>query len=528
VLLALAPSSVLLGASQYMTADVAPMPLLWIPPLVLYLLTFVLAFSRRLHVPARVAGVLLAVAALAVAAIFPITNLSIPIRLSVHLAAVFATGLSCHARLAEDRPSPEHLTSFYLLTALGGVLGGVLNAVLAPALFVTIAEYPIALVLACLLRLPPGRATRADAKFATMPLAPVLDLAIPAFLLVAAVALRYAAPSVTPLLRFTALGIPTWLLFFRPFGFALSLVAVLVAVWNPPLPGQHLLYAARTYFGIHRVVEVEPPPLQIVYSSGESRKVEVHSYHALGHGTTIHGVQIPDPEMSTIATAYYHRTGPAGQVFEALGDRPALGRVGVIGLGAGTLSAYGKPGRRFVFFEIDPEVARIARDPRCFTFLRDSRSEIEIRIGDGRAEVAKLPDASLGLIVVDAFSSDAIPVHLITREAVELYLRKLEPEGLVLFHLTNDHLDLVSVLDAIAAELSISGLAQNDFSAGLREQLECKLASVWVALARRADSFGPLASDARWEHLPRAAAAGRTSRPWTDDYSNLVGAFRHH
>ncbi|MBZ5640014.1 MAG: fused MFS/spermidine synthase [Acidobacteriia bacterium] len=530
VLLAFAPSSVLLAATQYMTTDVAAVPLLWVVPLALYLLTFILAFSPRVLIPRRAAGYALGALTVALAAgiRFNFLDVPLPLLLVGHLAAVLLAGLVCHAGLAESRPTTDHLTEFYLLVGLGGALGGVFNALIAPLLFDSIAEYPLALILACALRPAPASAGGAGERRGRLAGA-VLDLATLGSLAVVAVGLEAAVPSLRAALRFAIVAVPCLALIAVPRRMALGLVALMLPAWFQLNPGAALLHAARTFYGVHRVLMIQPPPIRTRDAAGQVRSFEMKPYHLLQHGTTGHGIQYPDPELASIPTAYYHRSGPIGQVFAAFDGGGRLDRAAMIGLGAGTLAAYGRPGRRFTFIEIDPEVVRIARDPALFTYLRDSKAEVDVVVGDGRTEIARLPDGSQGLVVVDAFSSDSIPVHMITREAIELYMTKLRPDGLLALHLTNEYLDLTAVIDSIALDLRLSGLAQDDGRATTEEQLERKMPSTWAVLARDVDALGPLAADPRWERLPRRPnAPPDPAYLWTDEFSNLVGVLRRH
>ena len=213
--------------------------------------------------------------------------------------------------------------------------------------------------------------------------------------------------------------------------------------------------------------------------------------------------------------SYYSRRGPIGQVFAELG--PRLHDVGAIGLGSGSLAAYGRPGERFTFYELDPAVARIASNPRWFTFLHDSRAAVRIVVGDGRLKLATAPDRAYDLVVLDAFSSDAVPVHLLTREAMELDLRKLRPDGLLAFHVTNRYLDLEPVVAGVARSLGLVGLTQTHRVSAVEERSGAR-SSHWIVLARTRRALGPLAHDRRWRPLE--------SRPglpvWTDQFSNIL------
>jgi hypothetical protein len=299
--------------------------------------------------------------------------------------------------------------------------------------------------------------------------------------------------------------------------FAVALSALSVLCWSHGRDPDATLHVERTFFGVHRVHRRYGPALVDPVRRVRTRVL----YDALYHGNTRHGTQALDPRFRRVATSYYHRTGPMGRVFEVLGTGPRLDRVAVVGLGVGTLAAYGRPGQTMTFYEIDPAVVRIASDTRLFTYLAESRAAIELVVGDGRLSLEKAPPGTYGLIVVDAFSSDSIPIHLLTREAVALYLDKLHPRGVLALHVTNLYLDLVPVVEALAFDLGLSGIARADEVTTPQEMLEGKDASSWVLLARDEAALAPLRSAIPGEKLPWAGNADRAPYRWTDGFSNL-------
>ena len=517
VLLAFVPSSAMLGATQYITTDLAAIPLLWVLPLTVYLLTFILSFSRRRWIAARWSSAALAVLVVGVALSFWIPVPWLLLILSLHLLTLLAVGLVCHGRLASDRPPPERLTEFYLLIGTGGLLGGIFNALLAPLLFRSVVEYPFALLLACLLRPGPwGRSGSRESASARW-----LDLAFPAGVALVAVAMSLfvggTSPSTPLALVFLGAAVPAALVLLsisRPLRFALGLLVLLVAGWAQARSSGPVLLVERTFFGVNKVVRFE------------SKSSELPPFHSLYNGTTKHGLQIVDERLRLWPTLYFHPAGPIGHVFRSLQDVPNL-RVAVIGLGAGTLAAYGRPGQRFTFYEIDPAVVEIARDPRYFTYLSDCRADSEIIVGDGRLQLARAPDGGYGLIIMDAFSSDAVPVHLITREAVEMYFRKLSPDGLLVVNLTNSYMNLVPVLDAIASALDVSGLVWRDRAVTRDQFLQAKTPSTWAVLGRDRSSLAALAFPKESRRLPRVPGVPPEAEfLWTDDYSNLFALLR--
>ena len=541
IALAFLPSSATLGVTQYLTTDVAVFPLLWVLPLALYLLTFVLAFSGKVRIPRTAWSVALAVlAAGAVGVFWTFYRPEIGLLLVLHPLLVFVIGMVCHGRLADDRPAASRLTTFYLLLALGGVLGGVFNALVAPLVFRTVLEYPLAVLAACLFLEPSAPAAenaasnkrRSAAAGILGPLArhrwPILTPPALLFLaLVMQTIVLNAHLKSSAIVFGLQAGVPCAALLLarrRPVAFVLGL-AVLFGMAQTRF-ADRTLYGERTFFGVLRVSERSGPTFAENGADGQRREFRV-LYHALVHGSTRHGMQSLDPRWRRTPNTYFHPTGPIGQVFGAFGEGDRLDHIAVIGLGAGTLAAYGKPGRTFTFYEIDPAVVRIASDPRWFTYLADSASRCEFVTGDGRMTIARAPEGAYGLIVVDAFSSDAIPTHLLTREAIALYVRKLKPGGILALHLTNQNLDLVPVVEALAADAGLAARVNDDDLGGAKEAVEGKEISTWAILARSENDLGLFAQALRWKPIPSSPGAPPHRRYlWTDDYVNLLATLK--
>jgi len=292
----------------------------------------------------------------------------------------------------------------------------------------------------------------------------------------------------------------------RPLRFALSIAGVLAACSAVPGYEQDpTLCVERNFFGIHRV-SLDP--------TGE--------YHWLSHGNTLHGIQHVDPLQRDEPLAYFTRSGPLGQAFAALDDSLKQ-RVGVIGLGAGSLSSYGTRGERWTFYEIDPEVEEIARDRRYFTFLKDSPANVDVVLGDARLSLQQADDGQFGVLIMDAYTSDTIPLHLITREALALYLRKLAPDGVLIFHISNRHLRLEQVLGALAQDAGLTCMAQSEAVKNNTSELLTtgKIASKWVVMARQPSTLARLKADPRWQEPPPRLQA----RLWTDDYASVFSVF---
>jgi hypothetical protein len=526
--LAFVPSSGFLAVTQYMSTDVAVFPLLWVLPLAVYLLTMILAFSGKW--PLRWSSVGLAVTVTGVVAAFWAFRRPYPwVLFLLHPLALFFLGMVCHGRLARARPSPSRLTEFYLWIALGGAMGGVFNTFVAPACFNSIAEYPLLLLLGCLVRPAVGSdSTKPRARRAWL-----ADLALPVALLlvvgIIASGSRNFDLTDAAVLLVVQVGIPCVLLLSflrRPLRFALGVAVLLVAAYAQTSAGGDVLLARRDFFGVHKVVLRQGPGIDSVDLHGKTVSSGV-PFHFLYDGTTRHGSQAVAEPLRSEPTSYYHRTGPLGEIFRASGGPGRMNRIAVVGLGAGALAAYGRPGRSITFYEIDPLVAAIARDDRLFTYLRDGLGTIEIKIGDGRAELARAPDGAYDVIVLDAFSSDAVPVHLMTREAVALYFRKLAPDGLLLAHVTNQHLDLEPVFHAIAAELRLRGRSKLDRVTSIQELEQGKDRSQWIALARSEAPLGAIGADPEWLAVPLHPDAPADRRfLWTDDYSSVLRVLR--
>jgi SAM-dependent methyltransferase len=453
VALAFVPSSLMLGVTTHVSTDIAAIPLFWTVPLAVYLATFVVAFARTSRTPPRVVTLLAAV--LSVVVLLVVTQVwdaTVWQSVAVDLALLAAAGLAAHGRLAATRPAPEHLTGFYLLVSLGGALGGLLNGLLAPVVLDRSLEYPLVVCLVPLLAVgvfgPPGRARMRGQRLRRVP---VLVL------------------RATPVLA----------------------VVLLVVLGVYEDRRGDVLVRERTFFGSYLV-------------SGDDEE------RVLQHGTTAHGWEELTGDWVGEPTSYYTRSGPIGDVMTAYDGTSLLDRTAYVGLGVGTLAAYGEPGRRMDFFEIDPAVVDLARSQ--FGFLGRSEADVRITVGDGRLSLEKAPDATYGLIVLDAFSSDAIPAHLLTEEALRSYRSKLAPGGLLAVHVTNRHLDLVPVVAAEADELGMAAVVREDGVAP-----DPASVSTWVVLARRQGDLDRLLTRPGWE----PAVAGDT-RGWTDDYSSLV------
>jgi SAM-dependent methyltransferase len=508
--LAALPSSLMLGVTSYITTDVASAPFLWVAPLALYLFTFVIAFSARPAIPPGAALFLQAAFAPACAALLPFAAAPLALQFAAHLGAFFFTALMCHQALAARRPPPEQLTEFYFWMSFGGVLGGAFNAFLAPAIFDNIWEYPIVLVLAGLVR-PPGPDRPPARAWVMLGLGVATSLAA---MVVATFRWRFPAGGVVgdvdlfelvTIALLTAAAIAAFRLRADGRMFC-AVLAVLSLGANGASERALTTHSWRSFFGVLRISEARAAAL-----GGRVRM--------LSHGTTLHGAEALNPAFRCRPLVYYTPGTPIGQVLGTLEDhRPSL-RMGVVGLGTGSVAAYVRPADRLTFFEIDPLVVRIATDPRYFAYTsRCARGPVDYVLGDARLGLGREPPAAFDVLLIDAFSSDATPTHLLTLEAVRGYLRELRPGGVLVLHLSNRHLDLIGPAEAVAHAAGASALLQ-------RHRVQPGQGGGWesaedaVLVARDRATLAPFAADPRWR-----PADPKGVRPWTDDYVNLPGA----
>jgi hypothetical protein len=408
----------------------------------------------------------------------------------------------CHNQLAADRPAASHLAEFYLWFSLGGVLGGIFNAMVAPMIFRSVVEYPLVILLACLL-LPPNQTAVLNAR------ARRLDLAFPVLIFLLTFGLGWLADKVAPAkvggLLFV-LAIPLFLSYplrKRPLRFALSLGAVMVGAGFVTGASTHTMHSERNFFGVLRVIGDQ--------SSG---------LHSFLHGSTVHGRQSTDPARRCEPLSYYHREGPLGRIFARAENLSPNPRVAIVGLGAGATASYARANERWTFYEINPAVVSVARTTEYFTYLTDcAKAPMEVVLGDARLKLRNAPDAGYDLIVLDAFSSDSIPLHLVTQEALDLYLSKLAPSGLLVFHISNRNLDLTPVLGGLAKSRGLTALSLLDLAPS---QPNGKDPSHWVALAHDSKDLGTLVN----EPDARVLKDADSTQVWTDDFSNIVSVFK--
>ena len=564
VYLAFVPSSILLGVTSYITTDVVSLPLLWVLPLALYLITMIIAFGAHAERAVKdltrpmvilIIGAMVLLMANEMHAEGPMILIVI-----VELLLLTAIGVVCHGRLALDRPDATHLTEFYLLMSVGGALGGLFNGIFAPLVFSTNLEYPIALVLA-LTVLPWSTDLAALSKDRATQIRLVRRIALPVLSMVYIfLMMRFGqewserlfklvkgeemgAVQVNMTLVMMIASVPPLLVYLaRKDGFACALTMLfpMIAIQYNTISETNTLYRARTFYGIHEVTE------QVLYDGAHDRLVKIHVIH---HGTTIHGIQYLEPDLELEPLGYYHFNGPCGMIMNTIKSmRPQGARIGIMGLGSGAIAAHGREQDSITFFEIDPEVEAIARDTELFTFLEKAPAQIEVRLGDGRKLIQETEDAGepkFDLIHADAFSSDSIPTHLLTKEAINLYFDRLEDDGMVVLHISNRYLDLAPLVYELAMETTgIPPIILEDADVPEEQQLY-RFASIWMVLVKDPYTGIEIAERAldqareRYPHITDPDQLQKLSmggvyipaeenrvRVWTDDYSNIISLIK--
>src|SRR4051812_40390105 len=508
IFLAAVPSGLLIAVTAHISTDVAAAPLLWVLPLSLYLLTWVLVFQSRPLLPHKWVLMLQPLAISGVIVLLAVGGeQNLLLTLGGHQLCFFVIAMACHGELARTRPAAKYLTGFYVALSFGGMVGGLFAGLIAPFTFSWVAEYPILLALAALCR-PRGdeRLRRWSAWY---------------WPFLAVVALALIAPSYfggkfmtwLDLHRVWMIGAVGALAVLLAAGFnadrwkvfATVVLALLLIRAYPADDGR--VETVRSFFGVHKIV---------VTPRGQ--------YHVLMHGTTIHGAQKFKNVDGTPVTGrpepitYYYKDGGIGQAITAIRERKGEPlRVAVIGLGAGTLTCASKPSESWKFFEIDQTMVDTARDPKYFSYIGNCEPDLKPVIGDARLTFAKEPDGAYDLIIVDAYSSDAIPIHLATREAMAIYKEKLAPQGAVLMHISNRHLELASVVVGIADANDLKSWV-GDIEVNRDD--EYIFTTKVVVSAREEEDVGNLASSDDWA----LTEPDQRQRVWTDDYSNVLGA----
>jgi spermidine synthase len=510
-LLAAVPSGLILSTTLHLTTDIVAMPLLWVAPLGAYLLSFTVAFASKRNAADAIRRAAPIVLLIAGCGLFVHGGALVFVFAAVAIVNLFTISVALHSRLFESRPEPRYLTLFYLTMSVGGALGGLFCALIAPLIFNWTYEHLLLLVVAaCLLAAgnPFDRLARlwaADRRSRRLTL-------VGAPLLIAVAVLGSVVPAL-------AVPIASKLILYG------ILAAGIAAIGNPPLFAAALT-ALLLYAGAWSQLELSVTPGKMTRSFFGVYAVRTDpGRRILYHGTTIHGIEnIGSAARERMATTYYATRSGIGLAMTA---SPALfgdhARIGIVGLGTGTLACYARPGQQWTFYEIDPAIEGIATDPSRFAFLSRCLPHPNIVIGDARLTLEHSPPAGKELLVVDAFSSDAIPMHLLTREAFSVYGRNLTGSGLLMVHISNRYLDLEPVIAAAAAAggwtAAVRYYVPSDASFQHNEA-----PSKWIALSRDPATMHKLVALSHQQWRPLRPRPGFGS--WTDDYASLLPLIR--
>ena len=511
--LAAVPSGLLVAVTVHISTDVAAAPLLWIAPLSLYLLTWVVVFQRRPLIRHEFILRMQPVAIFWVIVVLLLASLhQLMVTLAGHLIGFFIIAMAAHGELARRRPAAAYLTTFYIALSAGGMIGGLFAGLLAPHLFTWVAEYPILLGLAVLCR---PWSKQQWTPFQTALWLAVLAAAV--VLLAPKLVFGWAPPDEA----------------FRTIDWAVLAAATagtLLMLGHQPFKAAVMIGAALTMMHIYPDAAIRAETIRSFYGVHKIFDTQDGQYRVLMHGTTIHGAQQLTAADGTPLTgrpepiSYYHQGSPmaqavrAARALKAVREPGAPLRVGVIGLGAGSLACLSEPGEAWRFFEIDPAVVGFARDTPRFTFVRDCAPQAEMVIGDARLTMAREPEGRFDIIIVDAYSSDAIPIHLSTREAMALYKSRLADTGLVVMHVSNRHLELASVVAGIA---DANGMETWHYDAGYDGgDGSYSFTSEVVVAAKTPEAVAGLVAAKGWEQI----GPDPDQSVWSDDYSNIVGA----
>ena len=494
--LAFVPSSLMLAVTSKMTTDLGAVPLVWVIPLALYLLSFVLAFSQRGMFTGmwfNQVGQLVTVAALCLFVGVAGSHLS-TVAIGFLVLSFFVLAIWCHQRLYQARPATKHLTAFYVTMSVGGALGGLFNSIIGPTLFADHIEGTVTMIIALAL------VFQTMLKLTAPTLTRGVLLGLPISLAIAGLATLLP---VTPVVMIGLMAVGVAAVFmFRPALPALTVAASLIValpVWLA-VPDDRL-FADRSFFGQHQVYDIE----------------DVRLY---SNGTTLHGAQRLDDMNAArpVPTTYYHPTGPMGQIMTSTIGQTA-GSVGIVGLGVGSLACYATQGQDWHLYEIDEMVDRVARNPDLFTFLSSCTPDAPTHLGDARIVMAGQTNIGFDVLVIDAFSSDSIPVHLTTHEAMELYLDRLNPGGVLVFHISNRYYDIGLPLARSVEALGVHAWRQFQHKAA-SDDPAYRISDVAI-IARDPQDVAVLLESELW--TPMTSDGGQI---WTDDRANPLSILK--
>ncbi len=505
LLLAFVPSSLMIGVTTFITTDITTVPLLWVMPLSLYLLSFIIAFSEKPFLNIQTSRIIHAVASLFILFLLLINSGMAVWNIALfHLFFFFFSALVCHQELAELKPKARDLTEFYLVVSVGGALGGIFNSLLAPVIFDVPHEYLIVILLAVFCRYLSDPA-RNDIRTALLPISWKIYLAISLALITA-----YARNNTVDIIFSIAMVAICMSYFDKKWTFGLLFIfAITFNTFVNLLSGAKPLITARNYYGIILVSDIGPVRI-------------------MTHGVTDHGGQLLDPQKRFEPIGYFGKYSGLADLYKTdFMTEKTKREIAILGLGTGSVACfYNGPLRHFDYFEIDPNVVKIAEDPKYFTFLSDCKVDYSMHIGDGRLLIKNMPDKKYDLIHMDAFTSDNIPVHLLTMDAIQIYVKKLKEDGVLLFHVSNRFFTLETELAAIARALDIpvihkQHVLKNKPTVYSPASSSDDSPSHYVVMTKNQKVLDELRRiDPEWTEIKQPIP----SHPWTDDFSNILRA----
>ena len=529
IVLAAIPSSLMLGVTTIVSTDAGSFPLMWSIPLALYLITFILVFAKRQLLPHRWIVRATPFFLLAMPLVMTIDLGDNPaLMIAAHFAVFFVVAMACHGEMARLRPPVEQLTEFYLMMSIGGVVGGAFNSLLAPVLFNSILEYPIVLIAASL-ALPAWREI-ADGQNSTdrSPAPSWLSIekiwAVPVALLVLLSGVWAFEYSLLTLFR------PLVML----LGFAVPAAVCILLARSPRrfVPCYALLLLGYPFIHVNHDVTLKQRGF-----FGVNEIATVGEFRTLINGRTQHGMQRIEETENPLPLSYYHPDGPVGDLFRQFGDQQ--NRIGVVGLGVGTIAAYGQANQQLDFYEIDPIVYQMASDENYFSYLSSARSDVEVILGDARVQldarrkrmsrltnVAWRPNSNetqtknrlYGMMILDAFGSDSVPIHLLTEEAVELYLDSLDENGLLAIHISSKFMNFIPVGAALSQHFGLHSAVRTDAQLTQADRQSGRSASRYMIFSRDKETIDRfLDLENGWQPL-------KSDRPvhWTDEHANIL------
>ncbi|MGN7439030.1 MAG: fused MFS/spermidine synthase [Alcanivorax sp.] len=510
IILSFIPSTLMLGVTTHITTEVASVPLLWVMPLALYIGTFILVFARK---PLFTSNQIMLACGIGVAVLcaqhIALKNMhDYPVMMiALRLFVFFLLALACHTSLAESRPSARRLTEFYLIMSFGGALGGFFNAIIVPNYVIVPVEYPLMLIAAVLVRY----INVPEQSFATLlhtvksnpkqiiNLNNILLVGLP--LLLSVIGMIILGKQSVEWLSAIVFLIGSLIIVNRRWAFALIIIPAMMIPYIRT-PGT-LIYQDRDFFGVIRITETEHERILL-------------------HGSTNHGTQPTSARYPLTKISYYGDTSPVSDLFKIADMKEGPQRVAVMGLGIGVTACYTKEGRHFDFYEIDRKIADLAENEKFFTYMSDCESPYDIILGDGRLMMEKQPDERYDFILIDVFSSDNIPMHLLTKEAVEIYLSKLKKEGLLLMHISNRFLDLEPIIAEIGEQIGVPTFSRVGIGE-MNEKVNIKTYDAHFA----AFTYNPDIIEKLQERTWTPARKREGVKAWTDQYSNIINSFNN-